>query len=40
MLGRSGLKVYPLCLGANVFGWTIIEKRSIELLDAFCWGGI
>jgi aryl-alcohol dehydrogenase-like predicted oxidoreductase len=22
MLGRSGLKVSPLCLGGNVFGWT------------------
>jgi len=39
MLGRSGLKVYPLCLGANVFGWTINEKRSIELLDAFVGAG-
>ena len=38
MLGRSGLKVYPLCLGGNVFGWTINEKRSIELLDAFVAG--
>ena len=39
MLGHSGLKVYPLCLGANVFGWTINEKRSIELLDAFVGAG-
>ena len=39
MLGRSGLKVYPLCLGGNVFGWTINEKRSIELLDAFVGAG-
>ena len=35
MLGRSGLKVSPLCLGGNVFGWTIDEKRPFELLDAF-----
>jgi aryl-alcohol dehydrogenase-like predicted oxidoreductase len=34
-LGRSGLKVSPLCLGGNVFGWTIDEKRSFEVLDAF-----
>jgi len=34
-LGRSGLKVSQLCFGGNVFGWTIDEKRSFELLDAF-----
>jgi len=39
MLGRSGLKVSPLCLGGNVFGWTIDEKRSFELLDAFVGAG-
>jgi aryl-alcohol dehydrogenase-like predicted oxidoreductase len=39
MLGRSGLKVSPLCLGGNVFGWTIDEKRSFELLNAFVGAG-
>ena len=39
MLGRSGLKVSALCLGGNVFGWTIDEKRSMELLDAFFGAG-
>jgi aryl-alcohol dehydrogenase-like predicted oxidoreductase len=39
MLGRSGLNVSPLCLGGNVFGWTIDEKRSFELLDAFVGAG-
>jgi aryl-alcohol dehydrogenase-like predicted oxidoreductase len=39
MLGRSGLKVSPLCLGGNVFGWTIDEKRSVELLNAFVGAG-
>jgi aryl-alcohol dehydrogenase-like predicted oxidoreductase len=34
MIGHSGLKVSPLCLGGNVFNWTIDEKRSMELLDA------
>jgi hypothetical protein len=38
-LGRSGLKVSPLCLGGNVFGWTIDEKRSFELLNAFVGAG-
>jgi aryl-alcohol dehydrogenase-like predicted oxidoreductase len=39
MLGRSGLKVSPLCLGGNVFGWTIDEKRSFGLLNAFVGAG-
>src|SRR5450755_3131228 len=39
MLGRSGLKVSPLCFGGNVFGWTIDEKRSFDLLDAFVGAG-
>jgi aryl-alcohol dehydrogenase-like predicted oxidoreductase len=39
MLGRSGLKVSPLCLGGNVFGWTIDEKRSFEVLNAFVGAG-
>jgi aryl-alcohol dehydrogenase-like predicted oxidoreductase len=34
-LGASGLKVSPLCLGANVFGWTVDEKASFGILDAF-----
>jgi aryl-alcohol dehydrogenase-like predicted oxidoreductase len=34
-LGRSGLKVSPLCLGGNVFGWTADEKTSFALLDAW-----
>ncbi|MGZ3921613.1 MAG: aldo/keto reductase, partial [Bacteroidia bacterium] len=34
-LGKSTLKVAPLCLGGNVFGWTINEKTSFEVLDAF-----
>jgi aryl-alcohol dehydrogenase-like predicted oxidoreductase len=39
LLGRSGLKVSPLCFGGNVFGWTVDEKRSFELLDAFVGAG-
>jgi aryl-alcohol dehydrogenase-like predicted oxidoreductase len=34
-LGKTGLKLEPLVLGGNVFGWTIDEKRSFELLDAY-----
>ncbi|MCO5239332.1 MAG: aldo/keto reductase [Chitinophagaceae bacterium] len=34
-LGNSDLMIAPLILGGNVFGWTIDEKRSFELLDTF-----
>lgn len=34
-IGKSDLTVVPLCLGGNVFGWTIDEARSFEVLDAF-----
>jgi aryl-alcohol dehydrogenase-like predicted oxidoreductase len=34
-LGNSGLKVSPLCLGGNVFGWTVNRETSFKLLDAF-----
>lgn len=38
-LGRSGLEVAPLAFGGNVFGWTINEATSFELLDAFVAAG-
>lgn len=34
-LGNSGIEVYPLALGGNVFGWTIGERESFEILDGF-----
>ncbi len=34
-LGSTGLHIAPLVFGGNVFGWTVDEKRSFELLDAF-----
>jgi aryl-alcohol dehydrogenase-like predicted oxidoreductase len=34
-LGRSDLKIAPLMLGTNVFGWTADEKTSFSILDAF-----
>lgn len=34
-LGRSGLSCAPLALGGHVFGWTVDEATSHELLDAF-----
>src|SRR5213079_781067 len=38
-LGNSGLDVAPLAFGGNVFGWTIDEPTSFELLDAFVAAG-
>ncbi|MXP63264.1 aldo/keto reductase [Roseomonas sp. M0104] len=38
-LGRSGLKVSPLCFGGNVFGWTASEADSFRLLDRFVEAG-
>jgi aryl-alcohol dehydrogenase-like predicted oxidoreductase len=38
-LGRSGLKVSPVCLGGNVFGWTADEKASFAVLDDFTTAG-
>ena len=32
---ETDLVVHPLCLGANVFGWTADEKQSHEVLSAY-----
>jgi aryl-alcohol dehydrogenase-like predicted oxidoreductase len=34
-LGTTEIEVAPLCFGGNVFGWTINESTSFELLNAF-----
>jgi aryl-alcohol dehydrogenase-like predicted oxidoreductase len=34
-LGKTGLQLEPLVLGGNIFGWTVDQKRSFELLDAY-----
>jgi aryl-alcohol dehydrogenase-like predicted oxidoreductase len=38
-LGSTDLDVFPLCLGGNVFGWTIDEERSFAVLDAYFQAG-
>ncbi len=38
-LGHTELSVLPLCLGGNVFGWTVDEQRSFAVLDAYEEGG-
>ncbi|MGO1079192.1 aldo/keto reductase [Inquilinus sp. CA228] len=39
-LGRSGIRVGPLALGTNVFGWTADEAASFRVLDAFVDAGL
>jgi aryl-alcohol dehydrogenase-like predicted oxidoreductase len=39
-LGHSGLRVAPLCLGGNVFGWTADEAASFAVLDALIESGL
>ncbi len=34
-LGQTGMSIAPIVLGGNVFGWTIDEPKSFEVLDAF-----
>ena len=38
-LGRTGLDVFPICLGGNVFGWTADEPQSGAVLDAYADAG-
>ena len=38
-LGSTGLQVFPLCLGGNVFGWTADEDNSFAVLDAYVAAG-
>ncbi len=38
-IGSSDLSVHPLCLGTNVFGWTVDERQSFAVLDAYAAAG-
>ncbi|MGW1953390.1 aldo/keto reductase [Streptomyces sp. NPDC001920] len=38
-LGSTDLRVFPLCLGGNVFGWTADEAQSFAVLDAYTAAG-
>jgi aryl-alcohol dehydrogenase-like predicted oxidoreductase len=38
-LGTSGIEVFPLALGGNVFGWTVDEPTAFKLLNAFVAAG-
>ena len=38
-LPKTELLVHPLCLGANVFGWSADEPQSFAVLDAYVAAG-
>ena len=38
-LANTDLDVFELCLGGNVFGWTLDERRSFAVLDAYVAAG-
>lgn len=38
-IGHSNLEIMPFNLGGNVFGWTVDEKKSFEILDAYSGAG-
>lgn len=35
VIGTSELRVHPLALGGNPFGWTADKAASEQVLDAF-----
>ena len=38
-INNTDLEIAPINLGGNVFGWTLDEKQSFEILDAFADAG-
>ncbi|QHF25334.1 aldo/keto reductase [Rathayibacter sp. VKM Ac-2804] len=38
-LGDSGIEVFPLSLGGNVFGWTAGKQTSFDVLDGYVAAG-
>ncbi len=38
-LADTDLDVFPLCLGGNVFGWSIDEQQSFAVLDSYIEAG-
>jgi aryl-alcohol dehydrogenase (NADP+) len=38
-LGCTDIDVFPLCLGGNVFGWTVDQAESFAVLDAYVAAG-
>ncbi|WP_277014107.1 aldo/keto reductase [Flavobacterium lindanitolerans] len=38
-LGNTDLHIYPVAFGGNIFGWTLEEKKSFEILNGFTEAG-
>lgn len=38
-INNTDIKVFPINLGGNAFGWTLDEKGSFEILDGFVANG-
>jgi aryl-alcohol dehydrogenase-like predicted oxidoreductase len=38
-LGKTGMEIAPLVFGGNIFGWTVDQSRTFQLLDAFAAAG-
>lgn len=38
-IGQTNLEIAPFNLGGNVFGWTLNEEKSFEILDAYVEAG-
>ena len=38
-IAGTELSVFPLCLGSNVFGWTVDERAAFAVLDAYAAAG-
>ena len=39
ILGKSDLNIVPIVFGGNVFGWTVDQQKSFEILDHFIESG-
>lgn len=39
IIGNTDLEIYPVIFGGNVFGWTINQMQSFELLNQFTGAG-
>jgi hypothetical protein len=38
-IAHTDLEVFPICLGCNVFGWTVTQDEAFVVLDAFAEAG-
>src|ERR1700739_600163 len=39
-LGKTGIQIAPVVLGGNIFGWTVDESHSLDLLDRAAAAGL